>query len=202
MIEHLQRKFGKRLAELIEASPTLKKDLRALRSRHVRIRRLNGECRAYSRSHPGQEEGALICISVHCNPIQQAHYLAHEAFHILSGKTPIHFDPATISKKRYINMAMSEEASCIAHELKVTQELHEAGYFVGSANLSWLVDYLVGGFMALKKRLGHTHLSASSLTYPEYFAKVYESRVEEIARDEKRAEEVSKERQKQRARAG
>lgn len=191
-MQRIQQQFGDKLAILISASPTLTRDLKLLRDRRVRIRRLHGQCRAYSRSHPGQKEGALICISVDCSPIQQAHYLAHEAFHILAGKTPHDFNPLDISRAQYVRMAINEEASCLAHELKVSKELHDAGYFIGAANLSWLVDYLLGGLPAIKRRLKNTSLSVSNLTYAEYYGWLYDRRVQEIAQEKRGKESRTK----------
>ncbi|HEY9787348.1 MAG TPA: hypothetical protein V6D17_18305 [Candidatus Obscuribacterales bacterium] len=177
-MQRIEKQFGARLASLIADSPTLMADLKSLRRAGVRIRRLNGVCRAYSRSHPGQKRGALICIGAHCTAIQQAHYLAHEAFHILYGKTPHNFDPNKLSRKKYVQMALREEAHCLCHELKVALELHDAGHFVGAVNLSWLVDYLTGGYRAVRKRLEHEHVSVAALTYPQYYGWLYDRRAQ------------------------
>lgn len=180
-MEKLAKQFGKKLVELIKASPTLSRDVRALRKAGVRIRRLNGVCRAYSRSEPGRPEDALLCIGAGCSPMMQAHYLAHEAYHILCGNTRLVFDPRQISRRRFISAAMREEARCLTHEARVSKELHDAGFAIGSANLSYLVDFLSGGYREIRRRLEHEFLSGTLITYPEYYGQLYDRRVQELA---------------------
>jgi len=180
-MEKLAKQFGKKLVELVQASPTLTRDIRALRKAGVRIRRLNGVCRAYSRSEPGQPKGALLCIGAGCSPMMQAHYLAHEAYHILSGNTRLVFDPRQISRRRFISTALREEVLCLRHEARVSKELHDAGYQIGTANLSYLVDFLSGGYRELRRRLEHEYLSGTLITYPEYYGQLYDRRVQELA---------------------
>lgn len=180
-MEKLAKQFGAKLAELVNASPTLAKDVRALRKAGVRIRRLNGVCRAYSRSEPGRPQDALLCIGAECSPMMQAHYLAHEAYHILAGTTRLVFDPRQISRRRFIGAALREEARCLTHEARVSKELHDAGYSIGSANYSYLVDYLSGGYRAIRLRLEQEYLSGSLITYPEYYGQMYDRRVQELA---------------------
>ncbi|MBX9950676.1 MAG: hypothetical protein K2Y39_16015 [Candidatus Obscuribacterales bacterium] len=180
-MEKLAKQFGSKLAELVNASPTLSRDVRALRKAGVRIRRLNGVCRAYSRSEPGRPQGALLCIGAGCSPMMQAHYLAHEAYHILVGKTRLVFDPRRISRRRFIGAALREEARCILHEARVSKELHDAGYPIGSPNYSYLVDYLSGGYREVRRRLEHEFPSGEVIPYPEYYGQMYDRRVQEIA---------------------
>ena len=179
-MEKLARQFGDKLAELVKASPTLSRDVRALRKAGVRIRRLNGVCRAYSRSEPGRPQGALLCIGGECSPMMQAHYLAHEAYHILVGKTRLIFDPRRISRRRFISAALREEARCLTHEARVSQELHDAGYQIGAANLSYLVDYLSGGYRELRRRLEYEFPTGEVVPYPEYYGQMYDRQVQEI----------------------
>jgi hypothetical protein len=181
-MEKLAKQFGSKLAELVEASPTLERDIHALRRAGVRIRRLNGICRAYSRSQPGCPQGALLCIGAECSPMMQAHYLAHEAYHILAGTTPTVFAPGQISRRRFIGKALREEARCLMHEACVSKELHDAGYSIGSANLSYLVDYLSGGYRAILRRVENERPSGMLITYPDYYGQMYDRRLKEIAR--------------------
>ncbi len=180
-MEKLAKQFGNKLVELVKASPTLARDVRALRKAGVRIRRLNGVCRAYSRSEPGRPQDALLCIGAGCSPMMQAHYLAHEAYHILVGKTRLVFDPRQISRRQFINAALREEARCLLHEARVSKELHDAGYSIGSPNYSYLVDCLSGGYREIRKRLEHEYPSDCLITYPEYYGQMYDRRVQEIA---------------------
>jgi hypothetical protein len=189
-MEKLAKQFGKKLAELVQASPTLTRDVRALRKAGVRIRRLNGVCRAYSRSEPGRPEEALLCIGAGCSPMMQAHYLAHEAYHILRGSARLVCDPRQISRRRFISAALREEARCLTHEARVSKELHDAGFAIGAANLSYLVDFLSGGYRELRKRLEQDICSGSPLTYPEYYGQLYDSQVRELAQ-RKRAQRKS-----------
>lgn len=180
-MERLAKQFGEALAELVNASPTLQRDVAALRKAGVRIRRLKGICRAYSRSEPGRPQGALLCICEGCSPMMQAHYLAHEAYHILAGTTNTIVDPTKVSKRRFISAAMREEARCLAHEALVSKELHDAGYPVGEANLTYLVDYLTGGYRKIRLRLERECLSGSLISYTDYYGQVYDRRVRELA---------------------
>ncbi len=180
-MEKLAKQFGNKLAELVKASPTLLRDIRALRRAGVRIRRLNGICRAYSRSEPGRPQDALLCIGAECSPMMQAHYLAHEAYHILAGTTRLVFDPRQISRRRFIGAALREEARCLTHEARVSKELHDAGFLIGTANLSYLVDYLSGGYREIRRRLEHECPSGMLITYPDYYGQMYDRRVQELA---------------------
>lgn len=181
-MEKLAKQFGDKLAELVNASPTLSRDIRLLRKVGVRIRRITGVCRAYSRSEPGQTDGALICISTGCSPMLQAHYLAHEAYHILMGKTRLIFDPREISREKFVRMALREEARCLLHEARVSKELHDAGFLIGAANLSYLVDYLSGGYKVIRERLNQAQVSGSVQTYPEYYGQLYDHQVQLAAK--------------------
>jgi len=180
-MEKLAKQFGKKLVELIEASPTLSRDVRALRRAGVKIRRLNGVCRAYSRSEPGRPQEALLFIGAGCSPMMQAHYLAHEAYHVLAGKTRLIFDPRRITKRRFVGAALREEARCLAHEARVSKELHDAGYSIGEGNYSYLVDYLSGGYREIRRRLEQECLSGTLTTYPDYYGQMYDRRVQELA---------------------
>ncbi len=180
-MERLAKQFGEELAELVNASPTLLRDVRALRKAGVRIRRLKGVCRAYSRSEPGRPQSAVLCIGEDCSPMMTAHYLAHEAYHILSGKTNTIVDPSQISRRRFISAALREEAHCLSHEARVSKELHEAGYPVGEANLTYLVDYLTGGYRKIRRRLERECISGTLIPYSDYYGQMYDRRVRELA---------------------
>lgn len=184
-MERLKRQFGPKVAQLVAASPTLTRDLKLLRERQVRIVRLKGVCRAYSLSTPRQRRGACILISRDCPPVQTVLFLAHEAWHVLRGRTNANPNPSKISRTRYIERALGEEMTCQMRELRVTRELFNAGFFVGYANLSWLTRLLEFGRAHLIAEL-RPELRPDGESYEQYFGRLYDLEVARRLRKKKK----------------
>lgn len=184
-MERLKRQFGPKVAALVAASRTLTRDLKLLREREVRIVRRKGICSAYSLAIPGQRRGASIFISAECNPIQAALFLAHEAWHVLRGRTTGTPNPARISRQRYIERALGEEMTCQMREVRVTRELFKQGFYVGYVHLFWLARYLELGRIKFIADL-RPELRPDGERYEDYFGRLYDQEVARRRRRKKR----------------
>jgi hypothetical protein len=172
-LDDLRRKFGDKAVRIMQNSPRLMRDIRRLYALGVSIRRLNGRDFAYSRSLTKSNPAGLICIGSAASPMDKVLFLAHEAYHILHGKTP-QPNRRAISRDHYVRMALREETLALIHETKVAEELHEAGHRLAFKHMTYLVTYLRGGHRAVSVRLESDVTSITGTSYRHYYQKVYD----------------------------
>jgi len=171
-LDDLRRKFGDRVVRIIISSPLLLRDIRRLYARGVTIRRLNGRHMAYSQSRTEGSRTGLICIGSLACPMDKVLFLAHEAYHILYGKTPL--PNRRISRETYVRMAVREEVLAVIHETKVAEELWEDGHKLAFKHMSYLASYLRGGFREVALMIERETSSVSGTNYRHYYQKIYD----------------------------
>src|SRR5581483_1019990 len=72
--------------------------------------------------------------------------LAHEAYHLLYGRTPIpQVAVLRMSRERYVRMSLQEETDCVLHALQVISELKAAGYKISPDEMTYYRRYRRGG---------------------------------------------------------
>ena len=176
MLRNLKRQFGKRMVEAAHKSPTLLDDLERIKAQGVRIRLVDGPCRAYY-----DRKKRTIYIGRYCPRNYKLISIAHEFVHALVKPT---FDPVPgkTGRKEFVDRCLGEEAEAIVHEIRIVKELMEAGVCVDPVELEWLQRYQKGGKRAIKRALQKTVTSTTGEEYPEYYGSWYD----EIVPAEKR----------------
>jgi len=172
-LEDLRRKFGQKVGNIVQDSPLLRRDIKRLYARGVEIRRINGRDMAYSRASTGANQAGLICIGSLACPMDKVLFLAHEAYHILYGTTPLP-DPRRISRESYVAMAVREEVRAVIHETKVAEELWEAGHRLAFRHMSYLASYLRGGYREVSSMIERETDTVSGSNYRFYYQKIYD----------------------------
>ncbi len=172
-LDDLRHKFGDRVVRIIQNSPLLLRDLRRLYGRGVHVRRINGRDTAYSQASTREHPAGLICIGSQSCPMDKVLFLAHEAYHILYGTTPLP-DPRQISRESYVTMAVREEVRAVIHETKVAEELWENGYKLAFKHMSYLASYLRGGYSEVRALFEQEISSVSGTNYRQYYQKIYD----------------------------
>ncbi|MBI4532468.1 MAG: ImmA/IrrE family metallo-endopeptidase [Candidatus Melainabacteria bacterium] len=164
----IRRQFGQRFAYRLSKSPTLLSDLKLLRKRHVKIRRVRHLWGAYSVSTT-----KTIYIGADGAVTDQLLHLAHEAYHILFGETP-EPSPRRMSRRQYLRMMLDEEADAQVHELSVLKEFMQAGYHLPAHRRDDYRRYRFGGGRAaLRKALLATETYSDEL-YPAFYRRQYD----------------------------
>ncbi len=176
MMRNLRRQFGKRLVEAACKSPTLIDDLERIKAQGVRIRLVDGPCRAYY-----DRKKRTIYIGRYCPRNYKLISIAHEFVHALVKPT---FDPVPgkTGRKEFVDRCLGEEAEAIVHEIRIVKELMQAGVPVDPIELEWLRRYQRGGKRAVKKALQKTVTSTTGEEYPEYYGSWYDEIVPEHKR--------------------
>src|ERR1700734_3932793 len=161
-VRSLRRQFGKRLVEAALKSPTLVEDIERIRKEGVRIRLVDGPCRAYY-----DRKKRTIYIGRWCPRNYKLISIAHEFVHALVKPTvdPI---PGKTGRKKFVNDCLAEETEAIVHEVHIMKELLEAGLHVDPKELEWLNRYQHGGRRAIRRALQKTITSTTGEDYPEY----------------------------------
>lgn len=167
-VKNLRRQFGKRLVEAALKSPTLVKDIEKIRAQNVRIRLVDGPCRAYY-----DRKKRTIYIGRWCPRNYKLISIAHEFVHALVKPTvdPI---PGRTGRKEFVGRCLDEETEAIVHEIRIIKELMAAGVKVDSKELDWLRRYKRGGRRAIRKALEKTITSTTGEDYPEYYGSWYD----------------------------
>ncbi|MBK7746097.1 MAG: hypothetical protein IPP97_03405 [Candidatus Obscuribacter sp.] len=167
-LRNLKRQFGKRMVETLLKSPTLLEDIEQIREAGVRIRLVDGPCRAYY-----DRKKRTIYIGRWCPRNYKLISIAHEFVHALVKPTldPI---PGKTGRKEFVNRCLEEETEAIVHEIEIVKELIKAGTPVDPKELEWLKRYRRGGRKAIRKALEKTITSTTGEDYPEYYASWYD----------------------------
>lgn len=172
-LNDLRHKFGDRAVRIMLSSPLLMRDIRRLYTRGVKIRRLNGRHMAYSQSRTEGSKTGIICIGSLACPMDKVLFLAHEAYHILHGKTPLP-NRRQISRDSYVRMAVREEVLAVIHETKVAEELWEDGHKLAFKHMTYLASYLRGGYREVALMIERETSSVSGTNYRHYYQKIYD----------------------------
>lgn len=179
-LKTLERRFGSRFIKIIEDSPTLKKDLRALFRLGTEIHRWNGKTGAYSRSRPQEREGSTIVLGSNDSAVTKAIHLAHEAYHVLYGLTPDSPDPRKISRERYISMGIQEETRAFIHQVKVARELWDSGnHALSASDLHVMLVYETGGYADMRLEVMEFESSVNGKKYPVSYGDVWDQALKE-----------------------
>src|SRR5271167_4617546 len=143
-VRNLRRQFGKRLAETALKSPTLVEDIERIRNEGVRIRLVDGPCRAYY-----DRKKRTIYIGRWCPRNYKLISIAHEFVHALVKPTldPI---PGKTGKREFVERCLEEETEAIVHEISIMKELIAAGVKVDPKELDWLKRFKRGGRKAIR----------------------------------------------------
>jgi hypothetical protein len=165
---NLKRQFGKRMVEVLQKSPTLVDDIERIREAGVRIRLVDGPCRAYY-----DRKKRTIYIGRWCPRNYKLISIAHEFVHALVKPTvdPI---PGETGRQEFIDRCIDEETEAIVHEIEIVKDLIKAGIPVDPKELEWLKRYKRGGRTAIRKALQKTITSTTGEDYPEYYGSWYD----------------------------
>ncbi|HEY9679506.1 MAG TPA: hypothetical protein V6C76_15970 [Drouetiella sp.] len=167
-VRNLRRQFGKRLVEAALKSPTLIADIERIRAEGVRIRLVDGPCRAYY-----DRKKRTIYIGRWCPRNYKLISIAHEFVHAVIKPTidPI---PGKTGRKEFVDRCIEEETEAIVHEILIVKELLAAGVDVDPKELEWLNRYKRGGRRAIRRALQKTITSTTGEDYPEYYGSWYD----------------------------
>jgi hypothetical protein len=168
MIRNLKRQFGKKLVEAALKSPTLMDDIGRIKKEGVRIRLVDGPCRAYY-----DRKKRTIYIGRWCPRNYKLISIAHEFVHALV-KPTIDPLPGKTGRQEFIDRCLEEETEAIVHEIRIVKELMKAGVPVDPKELEWLKRYRSGGRRAIRRALQKTITSTTGEDYPEYYGSWYD----------------------------
>lgn len=167
-MRNLKRQFGRRMVETLLMSPTLVEDIDKIRQAGVRIRLVDGPCRAYY-----DRKKRTIYIGRWCPRNYKLISIAHEFVHALVKPTvdPV---PGKTGRQEFIDRCIDEETEAIVHEIEIVKDLLKAGIPVDPKELEWLKRYKRGGRQAIRKALQKTITSTTGEDYPEYYGSWYD----------------------------
>jgi len=156
------------MVEALQKSPTLIDDIERIREAGVRIRLVDGPCRAYY-----DRKKRTIYIGRWCPRNYKLISIAHEFVHALVKPTvdPV---PGKTGRQEFIDRCIEEETEAIVHEIEIVKELIKAGIPVDPKELEWLKRYRRGGRTAIRKALQKTITSTTGEDYPEYYGSWYD----------------------------
>ena len=165
---NLKRQFGRRMVEALQKSPTLIDDIERIREAGVRIRLVDGPCRAYY-----DRKKRTIYIGRWCPRNYKLISIAHEFVHALVKPTvdPV---PGKTGRQEFVDRCIEEETEAIVHEIEIVKELIKAGIPVDPKELEWLKRYRRGGRTAIRKAQQKTITSTTGEDYPEYYGSWYD----------------------------
>lgn len=167
-LRNLKRQFGKKLVEAALKSPTLIDDIQRIRQNDVRIRLVDGPCRAYY-----DRKKRTIYIGRWCPRNYKLISIAHEFVHAIV-KPTIDPVPGKTGRKEFVDRCLDEETEAIVHEIHIVKELMQAGVNVDPKELEWLKRYKRGGRRAIRRALERTVTSTTGEDYPEYYGSWYD----------------------------
>lgn len=167
-MRNLRRQFGKKFAETAKKCPTLVADIQEIRERGVKIRLVNGPCRAYY-----DRKKRTIYIGKWCPRNYKLISIAHEFVHAVVRPTidPV---PGETGRMEFVERCLEEETEAIVHEIMIVKELLKAGVKIDPKELEWLRRYRSGGRKAIKRALQKTITSTTGEDYPEYYGMWYD----------------------------
>jgi Zn-dependent peptidase ImmA (M78 family) len=176
ILRNLRRQFGKRLVEVALKSPTLIGDIERIKLEGVKIRQVDGPCRAYY-----DRRKRTIYIGRWCPRNYKLISIAHEFVHALVKPT---IDPVAgqTSRAEFVERCLEEETEAIVHEISIVRELLKAGVKVDPKELEWLKRYRRGGRKAIRKALQKTITSTTGEDYPEYYGSWYDEMIPQAKR--------------------
>jgi hypothetical protein len=165
---NLKRQFGKRLVECALKCPTLVEDIERIRQEGVKIRLVDGPCRAYY-----DRKKRTIYIGRWCPRNYKLISIAHEFVHAVIRPTidPV---PGVTGRQEFVTRCLEEETEAIVHEISIVKELLLAGVKIDPKELEWLKRYKRGGRAAIMKALQKTITSTTGEDYPEYYGSWYD----------------------------
>ena len=168
---NLKRQFGKGLVEAVSKSPTLESDLARIRSEGIKIRVVDGPCRAFY-----DRKKRTIYIGRWCPRNYKLISIAHEFVHALIKPT---LDPIAgkTGRQEFIDRCLGEETAAIVHEIRIVEELIKSGINVTPRDREWLNRYRRGGKKAVRKALEKTITSTTGEDYPEYYGSWYDEMI-------------------------
>jgi hypothetical protein len=164
----LKKQLGKGLVEAALKSPTLMADIERIRNEGVRIRLVDGPCRAYY-----DRKRRTIYIGKWCPRNYKLISIAHEFVHAIV-KPTIDPVPGQTGRQEFIDRCLEEETEAIVHEIHIVRELLKADVAVDPKELEWLNRYKRGGRKAIRKALEKTITSTTGEDYPEYYGIWYD----------------------------
>jgi len=167
-VRNLRRQFGKRLVEAALKCPTLVEDIFRIKTEGVRIRLVDGPCRAYY-----DRKKRTIYIGRWCPRNYKLISIAHEFVHAIV-KPTIDPVPGKTGRKEFVDRCLDEETEAIVHEIHIVRELIQAGVKIDPKELEWLRRYRRGGRKAIRKALEKTITSTTGEDYPEYYGSWYD----------------------------
>jgi Zn-dependent peptidase ImmA (M78 family) len=175
-LRNLKRQFGKRLVEVALKSPTLIDDIKRIKSEGVKIRQVDGPCRAYY-----DRRKRTIYIGRWCPRNYKLISIAHEFVHALVRPT---IDPIAgeTGRQEFVERCLEEETEAIVHEIRIVKELLKAGVKVDPKELEWLNRYKRGGRRAIRRALEKTITSTTGEDYPEYYGSWYDEIIPQAKR--------------------
>lgn len=176
ILRNLQKQFGKRLIEVALKSPTLMDDIERIKLEGVKIRQVDGPCRAYY-----DRRKKTIYIGRWCPRNYKLISIAHEFVHALVRPT---IDPVAgeTGRREFVERCLEEETEAIVHEISIVRELLKAGVKVDPKELEWLNRYRRGGRKAIRKALEKTITSTTGEDYPEYYGAWYDEMIPQAKR--------------------
>lgn len=165
---NLKRQFGKRLVECALKCPTLVEDIERIRQEGVKIRLVDGPCRAYY-----DRKKRTIYIGRWCPRNYKLISIAHEFVHAVIRPTidPV---PGVTGRQEFVTRCLEEETEAIVHEISIVKELLLAGVKIDPKELEWLKRYKRGGRAVIMKALQKTITSTTGEDYPEYYGSWYD----------------------------
>ncbi len=146
-------------------------DLERIKVEGVRIRLVDGPCRAYY-----DRKKRTIYIGRWCPRNYKLISIAHEFVHALV-KPTIDPVPGKTGRQEFIDRCIEEETEAIVHEILIVKELLLAGVEVDPKELEWLKRYRSGGRRAIRRALQKTITSTTGEDYPEYYGSWYDETV-------------------------
>lgn len=174
ILDKLGKKFGSRFVSLVQDSPLLMRDIRLLAAHGVTVRRINGKSYAYSREHTQASPNGLICIGSKASPVDKVLLLAHEAYHILYGRSPSQPNPNRMSRRRFVGLCLQEEARALIHECRVTEELYDAGHKLPFKHMAYMAAYFRGGYREIKLLLEFDLTATGEMSHAEEYGRLYD----------------------------
>lgn len=171
MLHNLERQFGKRFVETAKKLPTFLHVLGEIRINKVRIRQVDGPCRAYY-----DRKRRTICIGQRCPRNYKLISIVHEYSHALI-RTTVDPEPGVTGKQEFIDSCIEDETVAIVTELKCVKDLIKAGVYIDDKELEWLNVYQKGGRRAIRKKLANTITSTTGEDYITYYGAWYDEMI-------------------------
>lgn len=167
-IANLKRQFGKGFVEAALQSRTFVRALYEIRTNEIKIRLVDGPCRAYF-----DRRKRTIYIGRWCPRNYKIISVVHEYVHALVRPTR---DPIAgeTGRQEFIDRCLDEEAEAIAIEVQCVKDLLKAGARLDPKELEWLTRFNTGGRKAIRRALETTVTSTTGEDYPTYYGCWYD----------------------------